>query len=132
MPIITILPIIQAVGLFVFCIPWGIFMAYLASSGEITAECMCSLDQDDDTEDSLILLNSTNISNSTNGTAIISDDSTGCGEGGGEWDFLQGAYPYIDVSFGNCSIWIAHYCDNKDNTRDVCVHTEKVIVETRK
>uniref|UniRef100_A0A7S4TAG2 Choline transporter-like protein n=2 Tax=Ditylum brightwellii TaxID=49249 RepID=A0A7S4TAG2_9STRA len=81
MPIITILPIIQAVGLFVFCIPWGIFMAYLASSGEITAECMCSLDQNDDTEDSLILLNSTNISNSTNGTAIISDDSTGCGEG---------------------------------------------------
>mmetsp|Transcript_17234 Transcript_17234/g.36441 ORF Transcript_17234/g.36441 Transcript_17234/m.36441 type:complete len:724 (+) Transcript_17234:658-2829(+) len=40
-PIITIFPIVQVVGLFAFSIVWGIYMAFLASSGDIVSKCFC-------------------------------------------------------------------------------------------
>lgn len=44
MPIIIISPFFQVVGMCAFLIPFGIYMAYLASSGEVKAECICLLD----------------------------------------------------------------------------------------
>ena len=41
MPIITIFPAVQTLGLFSFTIVWGIFMAFLSSSGDVVASCMC-------------------------------------------------------------------------------------------
>lgn len=41
MPVITIFPVVQVLGLIAFTVVWGIYMAYLASSGEIVAQCMC-------------------------------------------------------------------------------------------
>ncbi|KAL9190133.1 hypothetical protein ACHAXT_007344 [Thalassiosira profunda] len=41
MPVITVFPVVQVLGLVAFTVVWGVFMAYLASSGEIVASCMC-------------------------------------------------------------------------------------------
>ena len=39
MPIITMYPVIQVVGVVIFLVPWSIYMVYLASSGEVVVEC---------------------------------------------------------------------------------------------
>ena len=44
MPVITLYPVVQVLGLFLFTLPWGVYMAYLASSGEIEAQCICPMD----------------------------------------------------------------------------------------
>ena len=61
MPIIIISPVFQVIGICAFLIPFGIFMTYLASSGEVKAECICLLDsQNNETiETSTPLLNET-------------------------------------------------------------------------
>jgi hypothetical protein len=41
MPIMTIFPVLQVLCLVAFTVVWGIFMAHLASSGEIGTSCMC-------------------------------------------------------------------------------------------
>ncbi|KAL7539973.1 hypothetical protein ACHAXR_009764 [Thalassiosira sp. AJA248-18] len=41
MPVITVFPVFQVLGLFAFTIVWGVYMAFLASSGEVVANCMC-------------------------------------------------------------------------------------------
>ena len=54
MPVITLFPAIQVLGLFVYTIVWGVFMSYLASSGEITAQCMCPIEDDNATLSTLV------------------------------------------------------------------------------
>jgi choline transporter-like protein 2/4/5 len=45
MPIITMYPVIQVVGVLIFLVPWIVYMTYLASSGEVQVDCICpSLD----------------------------------------------------------------------------------------
>ena len=41
MPIMTLCPVCQTLSLFAFTVVWGVYMAYLGSSGEITANCVC-------------------------------------------------------------------------------------------
>eukprot|EP00804_Cyclotella_cryptica_P026716 CCRYP_007940-RE/>CCRYP_007940-RE protein AED:0.31 eAED:0.31 QI:1405/0.5/0.8/1/0.75/0.8/5/0/636 len=43
MPLMTVFPAAQVLSLFAFTVVWGIYMAYLASSGEIKASCMCPI-----------------------------------------------------------------------------------------
>ena len=54
MPVITLFPAIQVLGLFVYTLVWGVFMSYLASSGEITAQCMCPIEDDNATLSTLV------------------------------------------------------------------------------
>ena len=41
MPLMTLFPVLQVLCLVAFTIVWGVYMAYLASSGDIQASCMC-------------------------------------------------------------------------------------------
>lgn len=41
MPVLIAYPILPMLGFILFLIPWIIYLIYLASSGEITTECMC-------------------------------------------------------------------------------------------
>mmetsp|Transcript_5602 Transcript_5602/g.10068 ORF Transcript_5602/g.10068 Transcript_5602/m.10068 type:complete len:648 (+) Transcript_5602:644-2587(+) len=41
MPVITVFPVVQVLGLVAFTAVWGVFLAFLASSGEVVASCMC-------------------------------------------------------------------------------------------
>ena len=41
MPVITLFPVIQVLGLVAFTSVWGIFMAFLGSSGEVVPSCFC-------------------------------------------------------------------------------------------
>lgn len=41
MPVITLFPVIQVLGLMAFSVVWGVYMAFLASSGEVVASCLC-------------------------------------------------------------------------------------------
>jgi hypothetical protein len=41
MPMITLFPGLQVLGLVAFTVVWGIYMAFLASSGDIVVQCMC-------------------------------------------------------------------------------------------
>ena len=41
MPIITIYPVFQVIGVLIFLIPWTVYMTYLASAGEVTPACIC-------------------------------------------------------------------------------------------
>ncbi|KAL7520434.1 hypothetical protein ACHAWX_005161 [Stephanocyclus meneghinianus] len=43
MPLMTVFPVIQVLSLSLFTVVWGVCMAYLASSGEIEAKCMCPI-----------------------------------------------------------------------------------------
>ena len=43
MPLITVFPVFQVFGLVAFTIVWGVFSAYLASSSDIVASCMCPI-----------------------------------------------------------------------------------------
>jgi choline transporter-like protein 2/4/5 len=43
MPLMTVFPVIQVLSLSLFTIVWGVYMAYLASSGEIEASCICPI-----------------------------------------------------------------------------------------
>ena len=42
MPILIAYPILPVLGFVLFLIPWVVYMVYLASSGEITTQCICS------------------------------------------------------------------------------------------
>lgn len=44
MPLIVLYPCLQVLAFVAYLIPWGIFMVYLASSGEMRAQCMCLSD----------------------------------------------------------------------------------------
>lgn len=46
MPIIILYPVLPIVGFVLFLIPWVVFMLYLASSGEIVTQCICSSKDD--------------------------------------------------------------------------------------
>lgn len=39
MPVITMYPVFQVLGVVIFLVPWSIYMMYLASSGEVVVEC---------------------------------------------------------------------------------------------
>lgn len=41
MPLMTLFPVLQVLCLFAFTMIWGVYMVYLASSGEISASCLC-------------------------------------------------------------------------------------------
>jgi len=41
MPIITMYPVIQVVGVLIFLVPWIVCMTYLASSGDVKVDCIC-------------------------------------------------------------------------------------------
>jgi choline transporter-like protein 2/4/5 len=41
MPMITLFPGLQVLGLVAFTVVWGLYMAFLASSGDIVARCIC-------------------------------------------------------------------------------------------
>lgn len=41
MPVLVLYPISPLIGFLVFVIPWAVFMVYLASSGDLVAECFC-------------------------------------------------------------------------------------------
>ena len=43
MPMLSLFPVFQVLGLLAFSIIWGVYMAYLGSSGDIVVECMCPL-----------------------------------------------------------------------------------------
>ncbi|KAL7467429.1 hypothetical protein ACHAXS_007672 [Conticribra weissflogii] len=68
-PIITLFPIVQVVGLFAFSIVWGIYMAFLASSGDIVSKCFCPNSIENDFN-----LNITS-------TSVVDSDGSLCGEG---------------------------------------------------
>jgi choline transporter-like protein 2/4/5 len=44
LPLMTLFPVCQVLCLFAFTVVWGVYMAYLASSGEITPSCVCPND----------------------------------------------------------------------------------------
>ena len=46
MPLIILLPLIQAVGITIFLVPWLIYMLYLASSGDVKVESYPMTDDD--------------------------------------------------------------------------------------
>ena len=54
MPVITVFPVVQVVCLIAFTIIWGTYMAFLASSGEILAQCMCPTIDDNSTLSTLV------------------------------------------------------------------------------
>jgi choline transporter-like protein 2/4/5 len=41
MPIITVYPVFQVIGVVLFLIPWCTYMVYLASSGDVKVDCIC-------------------------------------------------------------------------------------------
>ncbi|GMH50439.1 hypothetical protein TrRE_jg6437 [Triparma retinervis] len=41
MPIITVYPVIQVVGVLIFLVPWLAYMTYLLSSGDVEVDCIC-------------------------------------------------------------------------------------------
>lgn len=55
MPVITLFPVIQVLGLVAFTVVWGVYMAFLASSGEIVAQCMCPVMDDNVTISTLVV-----------------------------------------------------------------------------
>ncbi|GMH74283.1 hypothetical protein TrST_g7085 [Triparma strigata] len=42
MPIITVYPVFQVLGAVIFLVPWCIYMLYLASSGDVAVDCICT------------------------------------------------------------------------------------------
>ena len=41
MPVITIYPVFQVIGVLIFLIPWMVYMTYLASGGTVVVDCIC-------------------------------------------------------------------------------------------
>lgn len=41
MPVMTLFPVAQVLGLVAFTVVWGVYMAFLASSGDVTGSCKC-------------------------------------------------------------------------------------------
>mmetsp|Transcript_23063 Transcript_23063/g.47812 ORF Transcript_23063/g.47812 Transcript_23063/m.47812 type:complete len:770 (+) Transcript_23063:37-2346(+) len=41
MPIITMYPVIQVIGVLIFLVPWIVYMTFLASSGDVKVDCIC-------------------------------------------------------------------------------------------
>ena len=48
MPVMILYPFFQVLGFLAFLIPWTVFMLYIASSGEIHAECVCENEEESD------------------------------------------------------------------------------------
>lgn len=90
MPVITLYPVIQVLGLFAFCIPWGVFMVYLASSGEVEAQCICAygdifrrLDEDSNMTmiDNVTFIDDGNSTNAAGGDFELIEDDFECDDG---------------------------------------------------
>lgn len=46
MPVMILYPVLQVLGFLAFLIPWAVFMLYIASSGEMHAECVCKNEEE--------------------------------------------------------------------------------------
>ena len=101
MPLMTLFPVLQVICLVAFTIVWGVYMAYLASSGDIQASCMCPEDYNYD-----VSFGSNDITPAPSPVSTIGPTLTVNNED----NFCEtGCFMYKELSFANNTKYAALY-----------------------